>query len=68
MQVLVLIADIVESRSIPNRAVYQRKLQELLHTINSRSRQNLLSPYTITVGDEFQALYRNTYGLFSDVM
>jgi hypothetical protein len=68
MQVLALIADIVESRSIPNRAVYQRKLQELLHTINSRSRQDLLSPYTITVGDEFQALYRNTHGLFRDVM
>jgi hypothetical protein len=68
MQVLVLIADIVESRSIPNRAVYQRKLQELLEAVNNQSRQNLLSPYTITVGDEFQAVYRTAHSLFSDVM
>ena len=68
MQVLVLIADIVESRSIPKRAAYQRKLQEFLETMNARSRQSLLSPYTITVGDEFQAVYRNTRSLFGDIM
>jgi hypothetical protein len=27
-----------------------------------------LSPYTITVGDEFQAVYRNTRSLFGDIM
>jgi hypothetical protein len=68
MRVLVLIADIVGSRSIPDRAAYQRRLGELLDSINERSREGLLSPYTITVGDEFQAVYRDTRSLFGDVM
>jgi hypothetical protein len=48
--------------------VYQRKLQEFLLAINSQSKKSLLSPYTITVGDEFQAVYRNTRSLFGDIM
>jgi hypothetical protein len=68
MLVLVLIADIVDSRSIPNRAAYQKKLQEFLDSVNEQSRRSLLSPYTITVGDEFQAVYRDANTLFSDIM
>jgi hypothetical protein len=68
MLVLVLIADIVESRSIPNRAEYQEKLRVFLESVNDQSRHSLLSPYTITVGDEFQAVYRDARSLFTDIM
>ena len=65
---LVLIADIVDSRGIADRARFQKDLGDLLEKVNRRSRGNLISPYTITIGDEFQAVYGNAESLFTDVM
>ena len=57
MNVVALIADIVDSRAIPERARFQRSLKTTLAAVNKRSRRSLLSPVTLTLGDEFQAVY-----------
>jgi hypothetical protein len=55
--VVAVIADIVESREIPDRAHFQRRLKQVLDEPNSRAVDSLLSPFTLRVGDEFQAVY-----------
>ncbi len=67
MKVICLIADIVESRLISERGELQKTLQKGLTTLNERSRSNLLSPYTITLGDEFQAVYSSYRSVFQDI-
>ena len=67
MKVVGLIADIVGSREIASRAEFQRGLETVLNEINARAADRLLSPYTITIGDEFQALYAGFQALFGDV-
>ncbi|TVQ97382.1 MAG: hypothetical protein EA403_15035 [Spirochaetaceae bacterium] len=67
MKVVGLIADIVESREIPARAEFQRNLKFVLDAINGRSAERLLSPFTITIGDEFQALYVDFQTVFRDI-
>ncbi len=61
---LVLIADIEASRGIEKEAreQLQQKLQDTLDDINKRD--GILSPYTITLGDEFQAVYTDADRLF----
>lgn len=50
-----VIADIVQSRKLPDRAATQKKLQEVIAEVESRFRVPAgLQP---TVGDEFQAIY-----------
>jgi hypothetical protein len=66
MQVITVIADIVASKRMPERAAFQRQLGRVLRDINGSARQ-LASPYTITLGDEFQAVYRKADHLFADV-
>ena len=66
MKVLTVIADIVGSRTITDRRTFQQKLESKLNSINSASR-SILSPYTITLGDEFQAVYTNPGTLFADI-
>ncbi|MCF7915812.1 MAG: SatD family protein [Spirochaetaceae bacterium] len=56
MKVVVLIADIIESREIEDRSRFQDDLGRCLNFINTRA-HTLLSPYTVTLGDEFQAVY-----------
>jgi len=66
MQVIAVIGDIVASRNLPQRAVFQRRLKKVLDQTTGGAR-HLASPYTITLGDEFQAVYRKADGLFADV-
>lgn len=66
MKYLVLIGDIVASRGLSARAQFQRRLKTLLQAVNSR-RKSLASPYTLTLGDEFQAVYRDADTAFADV-
>ena len=68
MKVLGLIADIVESRGIPNRKEFQRNLGKTLQRASAAAGSAILSPYTITLGDEFQALYGRPQGLFRDLV
>lgn len=62
-----MIADIVGSREISPRAGFQSGLETLLSEINGLSADRLLSPYTITIGDEFQAVYVDFQTVFRDV-
>lgn len=66
MKYLVLIGDVLGSKKLPDRAQFQRRLKSALEGLNGR-RKNLISPYTLTLGDEFQAVYREPTGLFADV-
>ncbi len=62
----VIIGDIVASKKVKNRKTVQAKLDELLRKINYR-RKDIVSKYTITLGDEFQAVYSDANRLFEDV-
>ena len=64
--VIVLIADLKSSRELDEvqRAEIQQRLTSVLKELNSYN-PSLLSPHTITLGDEFQAVYSNADGLFA---
>ncbi len=66
---LVLIADIEASREIKDqkREELQQTLQEVLDTLNEQG-SGLLSPYTITLGDEFQAVFKNADSIFVQML
>ena len=66
MEVVTLIADIVNSKEIQNRANFQKELKNKLDAISKG--KAVLSPYTITLGDEFQAIYKNTNDVLNDVL
>lgn len=55
---IALIGDIVRSRQLtPDaRAHLQRDLEELMDVLNTRFKDALASRFTVTLGDEFQAL------------
>lgn len=62
MPVLVIIADMVASRHASDRNALQQSLQRVLAELNQQ--QPLLSPYTITLGDEFQAVLADAQQVF----
>jgi hypothetical protein len=66
MQVIAVIADIVGSKGLERRAAFQRKLANAL-AATSEDNPTLASPYTITLGDEFQAVYKSTDRLWIDI-
>lgn len=66
MKKIALIGDIVSSKKIVDRKEIQEKLQSILGSINSRKDTHLVSPYIITLGDEFQALFDQADNLFLD--
>ena len=67
MNVACLIADIVASRNIADRAKLERDLNDRLTEVNTTSKANIISPYTITLGDEFQAVYEDFSSVFRDI-
>ncbi len=64
MYCLALIGDLVHSREAKNRGALQKQLQATLASLNERHREELLSPLTLTLGDEFQALFSRADGLW----
>jgi hypothetical protein len=64
---VVLIGDIVLSRKIEDRNSFD---EVLLDTMGKLSHQNpaILSPYTLTLGDEIQAVFSRAGSLFSDAI
>jgi hypothetical protein len=66
MKYLALIGDIVDSKALPKRDTFQAELAAFLREISSRN-PALASPYTITLGDEFQAVYKSADTLFADI-
>jgi hypothetical protein len=67
MNVVCLIADLVRSRDIEDRRNFQNELKRQLDELNATSSKHLLSPYTITLGDEFQAVYKDFMPVFTDI-
>ncbi len=68
MEKLCLIADIVKSRILRDRQIAQETLEKSLESINGESSASLISPFTITLGDEFQAVYRDFSCVFGHVV
>jgi hypothetical protein len=68
MKHLVVIGDIVLSRRLPDRAEVQDKLERVLEELNRKHANELASPYTITLGDEFQAVYRDATPALRDAI
>ena len=67
MQVIAVIGDIVASRAVAPRPPFQKRLAKALEHA-TRNARFLASPYTITLGDEFQSVYRKADGLFADAV
>ena len=59
---IALIGDIIESKKIQDRAQVQQQLLRLMKKLNWQYQDYLISPFTVTTGDEFQALFSpNSY-------
>ncbi len=56
MMYIALIGDVIESKKIQDRAQAQQKLLQLMKELNQQYQKYLVSPFTVTAGDEFQAL------------
>lgn len=54
-----LIGDVVESRRHEDRSGLQRELTEVLARVNRRAADGLAAPFSLTAGDEVQALFRD---------
>lgn len=67
MNYLVLIGDIQASRKARQRHALQSQLQAVLSELNHHDNPPL-SPYTITLGDEFQAVFNQADTLFADLL
>ena len=67
MNVLCLIGDLVDSRTAGDRAALQGRLEGALAAVNTGSAAHLLSPATVTLGDEYQAVYKDAGSLFADL-
>jgi len=67
MTPLVLIGDLVASRRSSLRQQLQEQLKGALDDLN-QDRNGLTSPYTITLGDEFQVVYDQADRVFADCL
>jgi hypothetical protein len=66
MQYVALIGDMVASKELPDRRQDQMRLEAVSRKLNAdRKRYSLISPITITLGDEFQALFGDGDGFWS---
>jgi hypothetical protein len=58
MKTYIVMADIIDSRRQPSKKL-MRDFQNVVMSINSKYRKHLLSPLTITLGDEFQGVMKS---------
>lgn len=65
MTVLAIIGDLVDSRGLTDRQSVQRRLSAVLAAANSDP-AGITSPYTLTLGDEFQAVLADAPRAFLD--
>ncbi len=69
MPYLVIIGDLVGSRTLPDRERFQVAFQQVLAQATATAvADTLVSPYTLTLGDEFQAVLRRARGLFATLL
>ena len=55
---LALIADVIDSKTVQERFDLQKQLEKTLQKINELFKDYLASSFTLTLGDEFQALLK----------
>ena len=55
---LALIADVIDSKIVQERFDLQKHLEKTLQKINELFKDCLASAFTLTLGDEFQALLK----------
>jgi hypothetical protein len=66
MKYLVLIGDIIESRSLVDRNAIQERFGNCCQQLNQQRRHyGIVSPLMLTLGDEFQAVFRNSSQLWA---
>lgn len=65
-QYLCMIGDLIDSKKISDRGRFQQRLQATIERINQAG--NSVSPWTLTLGDEFQAVYEDERGVWQDVL
>ena len=53
MMYIALIGDIIKSKKIQDRAQAQQQLLQLMKELNQQYQKYLISPFTVTAGDEF---------------
>jgi hypothetical protein len=58
MEYLTMVCDIKGSRNIRNREELQYRLINMLKEANTLFKDNLISPFIITLGDEWQGLFK----------
>lgn len=74
---LVVIGDVISSREVSQRQKLQETLKDTFQELNllgkgnsleprGKSAKSILSPYTLTLGDEFQAVYTAADVIFRD--
>ena len=68
--VLVLIGDVEASQAMPQkeREALQKNLSDVLESINKGKDGSIISPYTITLGDEFQAVFSDAKPVFEHII
>src|SRR5689334_24554067 len=59
-----LTCDLVGSREHPDRARLQRRLEKELQLVNTERAADLVVPFSITLGDEWQGLARSAPAAF----
>lgn len=64
---IVLIGDLIASRKVQDRARLQRLLAKTLGALNRHKSDVIASPYTLTLGDEYQAVLNHADYLFEDI-
>lgn len=66
MNYLALIGDVRESKKLHDRDAVQRRLQAACDDLNGRADSlQLVSPFTVTLGDEFQAVFSGAQTIWS---
>ncbi len=60
----IFMADVIKSRNIPKKKQFIDQLDQLVKDINKKNPENILSPLTITLGDEFQAVIKSSNAVF----
>ncbi|HHW70208.1 MAG TPA: DNA-binding protein [Clostridiales bacterium] len=61
---IAIIGDLINSKSIENRFEVQEKLKGILDVANLQYKEYIVSKWTITLGDEFQVLIKPNSKLF----
>lgn len=61
---IAMIGDIINSRSIAERKDVQKKLKDVLQSVNEKYADDIAAKFMITLGDEFQGLLYNGRNVF----